>query len=180
MLYTIPGTGASITVSTCNTGTSFDTKLFVFSGACGTYTCVGGNDDAASCSVSSHGLYRYVPLPVWHDLLCTGGRLQCRHRCFRAQHYLRHAAPGPHARQPDAGYGAHRLKHNAGRHELHRRHPRDLQRGERYFRGGRPPDDLATVPNTTTGNVVVYGAGAIPSNGLVFTVTTPVPTLTRL
>ena len=52
VFYTITGTGGSITVTTCNIGSNFDTKLFVYSGACGAYTCVGGNDDDATCSLS--------------------------------------------------------------------------------------------------------------------------------
>ena len=47
VFYTITGTGASITLSTCNPGTNFDTKLFVYSGNCGFYSCVASNDDGA-------------------------------------------------------------------------------------------------------------------------------------
>ena len=43
--YEIIGTGFDITVSTCNPGTDFDTKLGVFTGSCGDLECVGGNDD---------------------------------------------------------------------------------------------------------------------------------------
>ncbi|MFC7668168.1 IPT/TIG domain-containing protein [Hymenobacter humi] len=43
------GTGGSITLSTCSATTTFDSKLFVFTGSCGNYTCVDGNDDDASC-----------------------------------------------------------------------------------------------------------------------------------
>ncbi|MBF9220237.1 reprolysin-like metallopeptidase [Hymenobacter ruricola] len=50
VFYTIVGTGNNLTVSTCNAGTNFDTKLFVYSGACGAYVCVGGNDDASNCN----------------------------------------------------------------------------------------------------------------------------------
>ena len=53
VFYSIAGTGGSITVSTCNAATSFDTKLFVYSGTCGTYTCVAGNDDDDQCSASA-------------------------------------------------------------------------------------------------------------------------------
>ena len=52
MFYTITGTGAAITLSTCSTSTSFDTKLFVYTGTCGTYTCVADNDDT-SCAANS-------------------------------------------------------------------------------------------------------------------------------
>lgn len=51
--YEVTGTGLPITVSTCNAGTNFDTKLGVFSGSCGDLSCVAGNDDDFGCSFSS-------------------------------------------------------------------------------------------------------------------------------
>lgn len=53
VFYTVVGRGANITLSTCNAATTFDTKLFVYTGSCGSYVCVGGNDDAASCAANS-------------------------------------------------------------------------------------------------------------------------------
>jgi len=53
VFYTITGTGTAITVSTCSAGTTFDSKLFVYSGTCGNYACVGGNDDATTCIPNS-------------------------------------------------------------------------------------------------------------------------------
>ncbi|WP_082685046.1 reprolysin-like metallopeptidase [Hymenobacter sedentarius] len=53
VFYSITGTGASFTVSTCNAGTNYDTKLFVYSGTCGAYTCVGGNDEDDNCTTGS-------------------------------------------------------------------------------------------------------------------------------
>lgn len=54
--YTIVGTGRNITLTTCNVGTTFDTKLNVYRGACGAANliCVGGNDDMGitNCSLS--------------------------------------------------------------------------------------------------------------------------------
>ncbi|GAB2702909.1 hypothetical protein GCM10011495_00090 [Hymenobacter frigidus] len=50
VFYTLIGTGGSISVTTCNAGPGFDTKLFVFSGSCGAYVCVGGNDDDPACT----------------------------------------------------------------------------------------------------------------------------------
>ena len=47
--YTIVGTGSQITLSTCNQA-SYDTKISVFSGSCGSLSCVGGQDDATGCS----------------------------------------------------------------------------------------------------------------------------------
>ncbi|QEC54591.1 choice-of-anchor D domain-containing protein [Flavisolibacter ginsenosidimutans] len=43
--YKITGTGYPVTASTC-TGTFFDTKLSVYSGTCGSLTCVTANDNA--------------------------------------------------------------------------------------------------------------------------------------
>jgi hypothetical protein len=53
VFYTIVGRGANITVTTCNSSTNFDTKLFVYSGSCGALTCVGGNDDDNNCGANS-------------------------------------------------------------------------------------------------------------------------------
>ncbi|GAA4347393.1 hypothetical protein GCM10023185_02470 [Hymenobacter saemangeumensis] len=50
VFYTIVGTGANITLSTCSATTTYDSKLYVFTGTCGSYTCVAGNDDNAACT----------------------------------------------------------------------------------------------------------------------------------
>lgn len=50
--YELPGMNAAITVSTC-TLNSYDTKINVYSGSCGTITCVGGNDDGPGCNLGS-------------------------------------------------------------------------------------------------------------------------------
>ncbi len=49
--YAVAGTGGTLTVSTCQPGTTFDTSLQVFCG-CDLVGCVGGNDDDASCALS--------------------------------------------------------------------------------------------------------------------------------
>ncbi|GAB3574957.1 reprolysin-like metallopeptidase [Hymenobacter daeguensis] len=56
VFYTIAGTGGSITLTNCDLFTDYDTKLFVYRGACGgPYTCVVGNDDtnAGGCAQPS-------------------------------------------------------------------------------------------------------------------------------
>ena len=53
VFYSLTGTGQSITVSTCNPGTNYDSKLFVYTGTCGSYTCVGGNDDGPNCATTA-------------------------------------------------------------------------------------------------------------------------------
>jgi len=57
VFYSFTGTGAIVTVSTCSgpTATAGDTKLFVYSGPCGTYTCVGGSDDIGTGVCSANG-----------------------------------------------------------------------------------------------------------------------------
>lgn len=48
--YTFVGTGDAITASLC--GSAFDTKIIVYSGSCGSLTCVAGNDDAGGACPS--------------------------------------------------------------------------------------------------------------------------------
>ena len=45
-------TFTEVTLTTCNSGTDFDTKLLIWSGDCGAPTCVAYDDDA-TCSFSS-------------------------------------------------------------------------------------------------------------------------------
>lgn len=61
--YELIGDNSAVTISTCNPGTDFDTKLGVFSGSCGSLTCVGGNDDQSgafdpACNVTGNGFNR--------------------------------------------------------------------------------------------------------------------------
>ena len=53
VFYSVVGTGGSMTLSTCSAVTNFDTQLFVYSGSCGSYTCVGGNDDVSNTNTCS-------------------------------------------------------------------------------------------------------------------------------
>jgi len=46
--YRVFGTGDYFRVSTCN-GTTFNTKIAVYSGSCGTLNCVSSNDDFTGC-----------------------------------------------------------------------------------------------------------------------------------
>lgn len=64
--YIFTGTGQEVTVSTDNTGTNFDTQINVFSGTCGSLTCVGGDDDSGTGTsslytfLSSNGTDYYI------------------------------------------------------------------------------------------------------------------------
>ncbi len=45
VFYRFIGTGGSVTLSTCDAATTFDTKLFVYTGSCANLVCVTANDD---------------------------------------------------------------------------------------------------------------------------------------
>jgi hypothetical protein len=46
--YSVVGNGGLMSVSTCTPAASFDTRISVFSGSCGSLDCVGANDDFCS------------------------------------------------------------------------------------------------------------------------------------
>ncbi|MCW5521151.1 proprotein convertase P-domain-containing protein, partial [Aureitalea sp. L0-47] len=45
------GTGSMVTINTCNGNTFYDSKISVYTGSCGAFTCVTGNDD--TCGLQS-------------------------------------------------------------------------------------------------------------------------------
>ncbi len=49
--YTFVGTGDAITASLC--GSAYDTQIFIYSGSCGSLTCIVSNDDAGAACASS-------------------------------------------------------------------------------------------------------------------------------
>ena len=53
MFYRFTGPGGNVTLATCGATTNYDSKLFVFTGTCGNYTCVTGNDDACANNAST-------------------------------------------------------------------------------------------------------------------------------
>lgn len=55
--YKFIGTGDDVTVSTGASSTNVDTRLAVYSGACGTLTCLGGNDDISTSNYRSEVLF---------------------------------------------------------------------------------------------------------------------------
>lgn len=50
--YLFEGTGQDVTLSTDNAGTNFDTEISVFSGSCGSFTCVGSDKDSGTGETS--------------------------------------------------------------------------------------------------------------------------------
>jgi len=180
VFYTITGTGASITVSTCNAGTTYDTKLFVYSGTCNAYTCVGGNDDAAGCSFaqgfassvtfnSTAGTTYYVFVSGYGG---ATGAFNLSTTCATPP-----PAPTITSLAPNAGPIASGMQINGTNFTGVTRVTFNGTSASYFVVDAQTI--LATVPNTTTGNVVVTNAGG-PSNGVLFTVTTPQPTLTTV
>jgi subtilisin-like proprotein convertase family protein len=45
--YTVAGFDGDMEVTTCGSSSPYDTKLNVYTGGCGSWTCVGGNDDSS-------------------------------------------------------------------------------------------------------------------------------------
>lgn len=54
--YKYVGDNNSVTITTCN-AVGYDTRLTVYSGSCGTFTCVAGNDDMSPACVGGASAY---------------------------------------------------------------------------------------------------------------------------
>ncbi len=48
--YTLAGFDGDMYATTCGSTTPYDTKINVYTGSCGSWTCVGGNDDDFTCT----------------------------------------------------------------------------------------------------------------------------------
>ena len=172
VFYSIVGTGGSMTVTTCNPITDFDTQLFVFSGTCGTYVCVGGNDDAIPNSVTCSSVTFTSQYGVTYRVLVNGylttdtGTFGLSLTCATPP-----AAPAITSLSPTSGPTGSTVTATGSN-----------------FTGatGATINGVAvtgfTVVNATTvtfvvpagattGNVVITTATGIPSNGMMFTVT---------
>ena len=180
VFYTITGTGANITVSTCNAGTNYDTKLFVYSGTCGGFTCVRGNDDDSSCSTNGEAssvTFASVVGTTYYVLV--GGYLGAS-GAFALSATCATPPPVPTITSltPNAGPIASSLQIVGTGFTAATRVTFNGTTATFFVVDAQ--NILATVPNgATTGNVVVSSGGG-PSNGVLFTVTFPVPTLTSL
>jgi len=80
--YRFVGTGLLTSASTC-TGTTLDTKISVYTGSCGTFTCVAGNDDACGLQStvnfnSTNGTVYYI---LVHQFSATGGTFNLAITC---------------------------------------------------------------------------------------------------
>jgi hypothetical protein len=72
--YTIMGNGGNIEATTCSAATTYDTKLSVFDGGCGSLNCVVGIDDDPACPFSSlQSTVNWVSVPdVEYQIMVHG------------------------------------------------------------------------------------------------------------
>ena len=66
--YTFFGTGEYMDVTTCNAA-AYDTRVNVYSGSCASLVCVGGNDDAPLCDLTSTVTFLSVPGTSYYILV---------------------------------------------------------------------------------------------------------------
>jgi hypothetical protein len=182
VFYTIVGNGANIQVSTCNAATNFDTKLFVYSGSCGNYTCVAGNDDATSCSASStastvvfssvFGTVYYIMVGGYNS---ATGNFVLTTTCATPPAAATITSLTPNS--GPVGTSVAIVGTNFG--SVNRLTFNGITAAYTVVDA---QNITATVPaGATTGNVVAYVGNTIPSNGVVFTVTAPpAPTVSSL
>lgn len=73
VFYSLVGNGQTVTVSTCAgpTATGGNTKLFVYSGNCGNFTCVGANDDVLSGGCGTNPQASAVTFPTQSGTVYT-------------------------------------------------------------------------------------------------------------
>ena len=179
VFYTIVGTGANITATTCSPNTNFDTTLFIYSGSCGAYTCVDSNDDTGgSCSIASTVTFPTLAGTTYY--IFVTGYLATDRGAFTLRATCATPPPVPviTSLAPNTGPIASSTQIVGS----------NFTGATRVTFNGIPTtytvldaqNIMAMVPNgATSGNVVVFNGGVF-SNGVPFTVTTPVPTITRV
>ena len=176
VFYSVVGTGDSMTLSTCTPTTDFDTELFVYSGSCGTYTCIDGNDDSnttVTCSsvtfASQYGV-TYLVFVNGYDNMEVGNfgiTLSCA---------TPPAAPVIASLSPATGPVGSTVTVTGS----------NFNSATAATINGLAVNSFTVVSATTItfiipagatpGNVVITTATGIPSNGMMFTVTTATAT----
>jgi hypothetical protein len=65
--FSVTGTGNTITATTCNATSDYDTKINVYCGSCAALTCITGNDDGGdeSCDCPNCGGNNYESRVTW-------------------------------------------------------------------------------------------------------------------
>ncbi|HRG58527.1 MAG TPA: GEVED domain-containing protein [Bacteroidia bacterium] len=85
--YRVFGTGDYFRVSTCN-GTTFNTKVAVYSGSCGSISCVASNDDFAGCGSGQQSEVSWQSVSGTDYFILVGGLggvqgiFQLKFECF--------------------------------------------------------------------------------------------------
>ena len=180
VFYSIVGTGASITVTTCNPNTNFDTVLFIYSGGCGTYTCVGSNDDASTaCGTAS--TVTFNTLAGTSYLVFVTGYLASDTGYFGLSTTCATPPPTPviTSLTPNTGPIASSIQ-IVGTNFTGATSVTFNGIAATTYAVIDAQNIVATVPNgAASGNVVVFNGGVF-SNGVAFTVTTPVPAITSV
>ncbi|NNC95989.1 MAG: T9SS type A sorting domain-containing protein [Chitinophagales bacterium] len=64
--YHITGNGEQFTISSCDTGTDFNTIIEVYSGDCSSLSCVAGNDNNVACADTLSSSVTFTSIP-WVD-----------------------------------------------------------------------------------------------------------------
>lgn len=67
--YSVVGTGATLTASTCAYPTAYDSALSVYCMGCGGMSCVAANDDAYGCGNASEVSWCSEPGQIYHVLV---------------------------------------------------------------------------------------------------------------
>ena len=179
VFYTIVGTGANITATTCSPNTNFDTTLFIYTGSCGAYICVDSNDDTGgTCGIASTVTFPTLAGTTYY--IFVTGYLATDKGAFTLRATCATPPPVPviTSLTPNTGPIASSTQIVGS----------NFTGATRVTFNGIPAtytvvdaqNIRAMVPNgATSGNVVVFNGGVF-SNGVPFTVTTPVPTITRV
>ena len=178
VFYSIIGKGADITLSTCGTATTFDSKLFVYSGTCGNYVCVAGNDDAGGSCGNASAVTFGTLAGTTYLIFVSGFADAVGPFSLRATCATPPPTPAITSLTPNAAPIASSIQIVGANFTGTTRVT---------FNGITATYSVvdaqnirATVPNAaTTGNVVVFNGGVF-SNGVLFTVTTTLPTISRV
>ncbi|MGE3164398.1 MAG: hypothetical protein AB7O52_05810 [Planctomycetota bacterium] len=86
--YQFAGNGDQVTLTTCAVGTTYDTKIRVWSGSCAAPVCVAGNDDAACAIAGLRSTVAFLTTPgetyfiLVHGFAATQGMFEMSVTCL--------------------------------------------------------------------------------------------------
>ena len=172
VFYTVVGTGANITASTCNAATNFDTQVFAYTGACGAYTCVGGNDDAIPGTTTCSSLTFATQFGVTYYVFVNGyeiadnGTFGLSLTCATPP-----AAPVITSLSPTSGPAGSTVTVTGSNFTGTTAATINGVAVTGFTVVNATTITFVVPAGATTGNVVITTATGIPSNGTAFTVT---------